>query len=174
MSFALAAPARRTRVLAGFVVAGASASLVATAIPAAAAPAAKSKGSAPVEADLGTGYRTPGGWAAGYHTGIDFPVSSGTKIKAVNAGTVVTSGWQGSYGNAVIIKHKDGVYTLSAHLTSTSVSAGQKVKAGQKIGLSGTTGNSTGPHLHFEARSSNSYGAHVDPVAYLKRIGVNL
>ncbi|MGW1775943.1 peptidoglycan DD-metalloendopeptidase family protein [Streptomyces sp. NPDC002104] len=119
-------------------------------------------------------YHQAGGWAAGYHTGIDFAVSTGTPVRAAAAGTVVSSGWQGAYGNAVVIKHDDGRYTLSAHLSSATASAGERVSAGERIGRSGNTGNSTGPHLHFEVRSSNSYGADVNPVTWLNGHGVSL
>ncbi|MCX4777710.1 peptidoglycan DD-metalloendopeptidase family protein [Streptomyces sp. NBC_01264] len=119
-------------------------------------------------------YHQAGGWAAGYHTGIDFAVSTGTPVRAAAAGTVVSSGWQGAYGNAVVIKHDDGRYTLSAHLSSATASEGERVFAGERIGRSGNTGNSTGPHLHFEVRSSNSYGADVNPVTWLNNHGVSL
>ncbi|MFI5864320.1 peptidoglycan DD-metalloendopeptidase family protein [Streptomyces sp. NPDC051546] len=119
-------------------------------------------------------YHQAGGWAAGYHTGIDFAVSTGTPVRAAAAGTVVSSGWQGAYGNAVVIKHDDGRYTLSAHLSSATASEGERVSAGEQIGRSGNTGNSTGPHLHFEVRSSNGYGADVNPVTWLNGLGVSL
>ncbi len=119
-------------------------------------------------------YHQAGGWAAGYHTGIDFAVSTGTPVRAAAAGTVVSSGWQGAYGNAVVIKHDDGRYTLSAHLSSATASEGERVSAGEQVGRSGNTGNSTGPHLHFEVRSSNSYGADVNPVTWLNGLGVSL
>lgn len=119
-------------------------------------------------------YHQAGGWAAGYHTGIDFAVSTGTQVRAAAAGTVVSSGWQGAYGNAVVIKHDDGRYTLSAHLSSATASEGERVSAGEQIGRSGNTGNSTGPHLHFEVRSSNSYGADSNPVTWLNGHGVSL
>ncbi|MGW1543338.1 M23 family metallopeptidase [Streptomyces sp. NPDC002309] len=130
--------------------------------------------SAPVEgAGIGTAYRVTGSmWASGYHTGVDFAAASGTPLKAVGEGTVVSAGWAGSYGNQVVIKLADGFYAQYAHLSSLSVSAGQTVGAGQRIGLSGSTGNSTGPHLHFEIRTTPDYGSDVDPVAYLASKGV--
>ncbi|MGW6507654.1 M23 family metallopeptidase, partial [Streptomyces niveus] len=122
-----------------------------------------------------TAYRAAGGsWASGYHTGVDFAASSGTTVKAVGPGTVVSAGWAGSYGNEVVIKHDDGQYSQYAHLSSLSVSAGQSVGGGDQIGLSGSTGNSTGPHLHFEIRTGPSYGSDVDPLAYLREHGVSL
>ncbi|MFC9582005.1 transglycosylase family protein [Streptomyces yangpuensis] len=132
------------------------------------------KASAPVTAAVTTAYKEPGAWAAGFHTGVDFAVPTGTSVKAVTAGTVVSAAWQGAYGNAVVIQHEDGLYSLYAHLSSTSVTAGQKTTGGQEIGLSGSTGNSTGPHLHFEIRTANNYESHADPVAYLRSIGVTV
>ncbi|MET7622729.1 LysM peptidoglycan-binding domain-containing M23 family metallopeptidase [Streptomyces sp. NPDC005408] len=113
-------------------------------------------------------------WASGYHTGVDFAASSGTTVKAVGPGTVVSAGWGGAYGNEVVIQHSDGTYSQYAHLSSLAVSAGQSVSGGQQIGLSGTTGNSTGPHLHFEIRTSPSYGSDIDPLAYLRQHGVTI
>ncbi|OEJ34539.1 LysM peptidoglycan-binding domain-containing M23 family metallopeptidase [Streptomyces subrutilus] len=130
---------------------------------------------APVSGGISTQYRASGAmWSSGYHTGVDFMASSGTTVKAVGAGTVVSAGWAGSYGNEVIIKHADGKYSQYAHLSSLSVSVGQGVTAGQRIGLSGSTGNSTGPHLHFEIRTGPSYGSDVNPVSYLRSKGVTL
>jgi murein DD-endopeptidase MepM/ murein hydrolase activator NlpD len=122
---------------------------------------------------VGTGYRAAGGmWSSGYHTGVDFAVPTGTPVKAVGAGTVVSAGWGGAYGNQVVIKLNDGHYAQYAHLSSFSVSAGQSVSVGQRLGLSGATGNVTGPHLHFEIRTTPNYGSDVDPVAYLRSRGV--
>ncbi|MEU9520686.1 M23 family metallopeptidase [Streptomyces sp. NPDC048224] len=113
-------------------------------------------------------------WSSGSHTGIDFHASSGTSVHAVGVGTVVEAGWGGAYGNQVVIKMHDGTYTQYGHLSSIGVSVGQSVDAGQQIGLSGATGNVTGPHLHFEARTSPEYGSDMDPVAYLRSHGVNV
>jgi murein DD-endopeptidase MepM/ murein hydrolase activator NlpD len=124
-------------------------------------------------ATVGTGYRVAGSmWSSGYHTGVDFVVPTGTSLKAVAAGTVVSAGWGGAYGNQVVIKLNDGYYAQYAHLSQLSVSAGQTVTEGQQIGLSGATGNVTGPHLHFEIRTTPDYGSDVDPVAYLRSKGV--
>ncbi|MFJ8463644.1 M23 family metallopeptidase [Streptomyces swartbergensis] len=146
--------------------------------PAAAEPAAATTSgySAPVDgATVGTPYRMSGSmWSSGYHTGVDFVVPTGTSLKAVGAGTVVSAGWGGAYGNQVVIKLNDGSYAQYAHLSSLSVSAGQTVSAGQQIGLSGATGNVTGPHLHFEIRTTPDYGSDVDPVAYLRSHGVSV
>ncbi|MFE3637374.1 M23 family metallopeptidase [Streptomyces cellostaticus] len=113
-------------------------------------------------------------WSSGSHTGIDFHAASGTSVHAVGAGTVVSTGWGGAYGNQVVIRMADGMYTQYGHLSSIGVTAGQKVLPGQQIGLSGATGNVTGPHLHFEARTSPEYGSDVDPVAYLRKHGVHI
>ncbi|MDJ0465685.1 LysM peptidoglycan-binding domain-containing M23 family metallopeptidase [Streptomyces sp. H27-C3] len=130
---------------------------------------------APVSAGVTTSYRASGGsWSSGYHTGVDFSASSGTSVKAVGAGTVVSAGWSGSYGNEVVIKHNDGRYSQYAHLSSLSVSSGQSVTGGTQIGLSGSTGNSTGPHLHFEIRTGPSYGSDIDPLGYLRGHGVSV
>ncbi|MEV3967626.1 peptidoglycan DD-metalloendopeptidase family protein [Streptomyces sp. NPDC050698] len=147
--------------------------------PAAAEPAAQSNSSGytlPVNgATIGTPYHMSGSmWSSGYHTGVDFVVPTGTSLKAVGAGTVVSAGWGGAYGNQVVIKLADGFYAQYAHLSQLSVSAGQTVTAGQQVGLSGATGNVTGPHLHFEIRTTPDYGSDVDPVAYLRSHGVSV
>lgn len=102
-----------------------------------------------------------------FHTGIDYACPTGTPILASEAGTVMFAGWDNTgYGNCVIIQHKDGKATLYAHLQSISVKVGQKVKRSQVIGYSDSTGNSTGPHLHFEARKTwNDYKSHFDPTS---------
>ncbi|MEU9389906.1 LysM peptidoglycan-binding domain-containing M23 family metallopeptidase [Streptomyces sp. NPDC048324] len=124
-------------------------------------------------ATVGTGYHVAGSmWSSGYHTGVDFVVPTGTSLKAVGAGTVVSAGWGGAYGNQVVIRLADGYYAQYAHLSQLSVSAGQSMSPGQQVGLSGATGNVTGPHLHFEIRTTPDYGSDVDPVAYLRSKGV--
>jgi murein DD-endopeptidase MepM/ murein hydrolase activator NlpD len=126
-------------------------------------------------ASIGTPYHQSGSmWSSGYHTGTDFVVPTGTPVHAIADGQVVYAGWGGAYGNRVVIKHADGKYSQYAHLSSLSVSAGQSVSSDQQIGLSGATGNVTGPHLHFEVRTGPDYGSDVDPVAYLREHGVNL
>ncbi|MFJ8041597.1 peptidoglycan DD-metalloendopeptidase family protein [Kitasatospora sp. NPDC096147] len=130
---------------------------------------------APVSGGTSTAYHASGSsWSSGYHTGVDFRASTGTSVKAVTSGTVVKAGNGGAYGNEVVIRHADGKYSEYAHLSSIGVSAGQTVSAGQQIGLSGATGNVTGPHLHFEIRTGASYGSDIDPVSYLRAHGVNL
>ncbi|MFE3264560.1 LysM peptidoglycan-binding domain-containing M23 family metallopeptidase [Streptomyces sp. NPDC059215] len=164
--------------------ADATRSSVSTATPTSVGPAVEAAAKAPkaaaaaytlpVEgATIGTGYKVPGSmWSSGYHTGVDFVVPTGTTVRSVAAGTVVSAGWGGAYGNQVVIQHADGRYSQYAHLSALSVSAGQSVTAGQRIGLSGATGNVTGPHLHFEIRTTPDYGSDLDPVAYLRAHGV--
>ncbi|WP_055701487.1 transglycosylase family protein [Streptomyces silaceus] len=130
---------------------------------------------APVAASPSTPYRAAGGsWSKGYHTGVDFPVATGTSVKAVAAGRVVSAGWGGSYGYQVVIRHSDGKYSQYGHLSALSVKAGQQVAAGQRIARSGSTGNSTGPHLHFEVRTGPGFGSDIDPLAYLRARGVRI
>ncbi len=122
-----------------------------------------------------TGYQSGGAlWSSGSHSGVDFRAASGSSVVAVGAGTVVEAGWGGAYGNNVVLRMGDGTYTQYGHLSSITVSVGQSVTSGQRIGLSGSTGNSTGPHLHFEARTTPEYGSDMDPVAYLRSHGVNV
>ncbi|WP_030260444.1 M23 family metallopeptidase [Streptomyces violens] len=117
-------------------------------------------------------------WSHG-HSGQDFVVPTGTKVKAAHEGTVVKAGPNGggdgpAYGNAIVIKHGNKTYTQYAHLSKIQVQVGQKVSAGQQIGLAGSTGNSTGPHLHFEVRSTPNYGSAIEPVDFLRGEHVNL
>jgi murein DD-endopeptidase MepM/ murein hydrolase activator NlpD len=139
-------------------------------------PAESSSGyTAPVAGPVGTAYGTAGSlWSSGYHTGVDFSVGEGTSVVSVTSGEVVSAGDGGAYGNEVVILHPDGFYTEYAHLSSISVSVGQQVGSGEQIGLSGSTGNVTGPHLHFEVRTGPGYGSDVDPLAYLRDNGVTI
>ncbi|PVC80113.1 transglycosylase family protein [Streptomyces sp. CS131] len=130
--------------------------------------------SAPVAAGTGTPYRQAGSWSSGYHTGVDFPVPTGTSVKSVAPGRVVSAGWAGAYGYEVVIRHSDGKYSQYAHLSALHVRAGQSVSGGQRIARSGSTGNSTGPHLHFEIRTGPGYGSDIDPLAYLRAGGVRV
>ncbi|MEG3627984.1 transglycosylase family protein [Streptomyces poriticola] len=130
---------------------------------------------APVDATTGTPYHQAGSaWSKGYHTGVDFPVPTGTSVRSVAAGRVVGAGWAGSFGYQVVVRHTDGRYSQYAHLSAISVRDGQSVGAGQRIGRAGSTGNSTGPHLHFEVRTGPGFGTDVDPVAYLRAGGVRI
>jgi murein DD-endopeptidase MepM/ murein hydrolase activator NlpD len=98
------------------------------------------------------------------HTGADFSAAAGTPIKAAAAGTVILATYYGGYGNAVVIDHGGGMTTLYAHQRSLAVSVRDEVSAGEVIGYVGSTGLSTGPHLHFEVRID---GKPVDPALYL-------
>ncbi|MEU6093941.1 M23 family metallopeptidase [Streptomyces sp. NPDC047079] len=104
------------------------------------------------------------------HTGIDFPVSYGTTVMAATDGTVRTQ-WNSAYGNMMIVTAKDGTETWYCHLSSYRVPSGTIVKAGQPIAYSGNSGNSTGPHLHFEVRPSG--GAAIDPLPWLRSHGLD-
>ena len=98
------------------------------------------------------------------HEGIDFAVNTGTRIKAAGSGKIIYSGWASGYGYTVIIEHQRGVRTLYAHNSKLLVHSGQYVRKGQAICLSGNTGNSTGPHLHFEVQIN---GRPVNPLSYI-------
>jgi murein DD-endopeptidase MepM/ murein hydrolase activator NlpD len=98
------------------------------------------------------------------HAGIDIPLPTGTGLRAAASGRVAIAGWVGGYGNYICIQHSGALSTCYGHLSSIGVSVGQQVSQGQVIGSSGNTGNSTGPHLHFETRVN---GNPVDPLGYL-------
>lgn len=105
-----------------------------------------------------------------FHGGIDIPAPYGTSILAAAAGTVVLAGYNGSYGNCIIISHGKSIWTLYGHQSSLLVKNGQRVSAKQKIGKVGSTGNSTGNHLHFEVRKgANSSSSHTSPWNYVSR-----
>jgi murein DD-endopeptidase MepM/ murein hydrolase activator NlpD len=104
------------------------------------------------------------------HTGIDFPVSYGTTVMAATDGTVRTQ-WNNAYGNMMIVTAKDGTETWYCHLSSYRVASGTTVKAGQPIAYSGNSGNSTGPHLHFEVRPAG--GSAINPLPWLESHGLN-
>lgn len=99
------------------------------------------------------------------HTGTDYKVDSGADILATKSGEIIYSGYKGSYGNLVIIDHGDGMETYYAHCSELLKNQGEKVNAGDVIAKIGSTGNSTGPHLHFEIRIN---GDPVDPTSYMK------
>ncbi|MFI9151198.1 M23 family metallopeptidase [Streptomyces sp. NPDC053367] len=120
-----------------------------------------------------------GGMWQSTHSGQDFAVPSGTPVVAAHGGTVVKAGGNGAgdgpaYGNAIVIKHANGTYSQYAHLSRVDVKIGQIVATGQRIALSGNTGNSSGPHLHFEIRTTPNYGTAVDPVAFLRGKGLTV
>ena len=115
----------------------------------------------PVNGPVVSGY----GWRWGrMHEGIDITASSGTPIWAAAAGTVIYAGWLGGYGNLVVVDHGNGLSTAYAHASAILVGVGQQVSQGETVSLVGSTGNSSGPHLHFEVRVN---GAAVDPLLYL-------
>ena len=132
-------------------------------------------------ANMGGGSPVPSGYpwtgTAGYptypkgarHTGIDFGISQGTPVGAAVSGTVAQVNDSGSrgYGRHVIVQGDNGKWFVYGHLSQPKVSKGQHVEAGNLIGLSGNTGNSTGPHLHFEARNNSRYGSDISPYPYL-------
>jgi murein DD-endopeptidase MepM/ murein hydrolase activator NlpD len=88
-------------------------------------------------------------WSKGWHTGLDFQVSSGTPVVACESGTIISAGWAGAYGYRIEIQHADGYVSAYNHLSKIEVSSG-RVDAGQQIALSGNTGHTTGPHMHLE------------------------
>jgi murein DD-endopeptidase MepM/ murein hydrolase activator NlpD len=115
----------------------------------------------PVQGVLTSGF----GWRWGrMHEGIDLAVGVGTPVVAAASGTVIVAGWLGGYGNLVVIDHGNGIATAYGHNTSVTVGVGQSVAQGQLISYSGSTGHSTGPHVHFEVRIN---GTPVDPLGYL-------
>ncbi|CAL9464118.1 M23 family metallopeptidase [Streptomyces sp. enrichment culture] len=128
---------------------------------------------------LSASFAANGGMWASKHSGQDYAIPTGTPVLATHGGTVVKAGPNGAgdgpaYGNAVVIKHGSKTYSQYAHLSKVNVKIGQVVKTGQKIALSGNTGNSSGPHLHFEIRTTPNYGSAVDPVKFLRAKGVRL
>lgn len=100
----------------------------------------------------------------GFHTGVDLAAPTGTRISAADGGTVIYAGYNGAYGNTIRIDHGGGVVTVYAHCSVINVKRGDKVYQGQQIGKVGSTGNSTGPHCHFEVRIR---GKHKNPLAYV-------
>ena len=98
------------------------------------------------------------------HNGLDMNGAQGSPIVAANGGTVILSGVKGGYGNTIMVDHGGGMVTLYAHQSTLAVGGGAKVSRGQVIGYVGSTGQSTGPHLHFEVRIN---GAPVNPANYL-------
>ncbi|MBR0428335.1 MAG: peptidoglycan DD-metalloendopeptidase family protein [Clostridia bacterium] len=118
---------------------------------------------------VGTGYGVAGrAWSSGHHTGVDFPVPSGTPVYSVGDGQVVDTGYNRAYGNYVEIYHGNNIYSFYAHASSVIVSAGQHVTKGQQVMKAGQTGNAYGAHLHFEIRTPGPrYANCVNPMNYL-------
>ncbi|MGX1220313.1 peptidoglycan DD-metalloendopeptidase family protein [Streptomyces ambofaciens] len=119
----------------------------------------------PVNAPYGTPFGQRGSmWSSGRHTGLDFPAKTGTKVVAVDNGTVQKVQSGGPYGKHVTVSHGGGLQSLYAHMSAMAAKAGKGIKQGARIGSVGATGNVTGPHLHLEARVN---GKTVDPMKYL-------
>ncbi|WP_328398908.1 peptidoglycan DD-metalloendopeptidase family protein [Streptomyces sp. NBC_00390] len=121
---------------------------------------------------LSAGFDSTGDHWARRHTGQDFAVGIGAPVRSVGSGRVVSVICGGGFGIEIVVQHPDGYYSQYAHLASVTVDQGEQVRAGQWIGQAGTTGNSTGPHLHFEARLTPYLGSAVDPVEWLRERGV--
>jgi len=115
----------------------------------------------PVAGAIGDGFGPRG---ASVHTGVDFPVPRGTPVAAAGRGCVLSVGWNDGYGRLVIIQHRAGMTSWYAHLSRITVSSGECVTAGDQIGNAGSSGRTTGPHVHFELRLR---GAAIDPLTGL-------
>ncbi|MFF1410229.1 M23 family metallopeptidase [Streptomyces sp. NPDC058289] len=109
-------------------------------------------------------------WSSGHHTGLDFAAPTGTPVKAVGGGKIISAGWSGAYGYRIVLELPDGTEIWYCHLSSMSVTGGS-VAGGDTIGRVGATGNVTGPHLHLEVRQG---GVTVDPLSWLTARGLNV
>lgn len=138
-------------------------------------PAVEEEWTAPLrEYELSAGYGSSGHrWSNG-HTGQDFAVETGTPVLVIGSGTVVATGCSDAFGHQVVVEHENGYYSQYAHLSVIEVEPGQEVGAGRRIGLAGNTGNSSGPHLHFEIRLTPYIGSAVDPMTWMSDHGVQL
>ncbi|WP_374986766.1 peptidoglycan DD-metalloendopeptidase family protein [Streptomyces fradiae] len=123
---------------------------------------------------LSAGFGGTGRHWARRHTGQDFAVDIGTPVRSIGSGRVHAVACGGPFGIEVVVRHDNGWYSQYAHLASTAVERGQRVATGQWVGQAGTTGNSTGPHLHFEVRLTPHLGSEVDPIPWLRENGVVL
>ncbi|MGW7620720.1 M23 family metallopeptidase [Streptomyces antimycoticus] len=167
---------------AGEAPAAASVKQVAAKAPAKKAPAKKAPTDWQTPVDkfsIGAAFGLAGNLWSHNHSGQDFVVPTGTPVHAAHEGVVVKAGPNGggdgpAYGNAIVIKHDNATYSQYAHLSRIDVRIGQTVTEGQQIGLSGSTGNSTGPHLHFEIRTTPNYGTAVEPLKFLRDHGVKV
>ncbi|MFJ6696539.1 M23 family metallopeptidase [Streptomyces sp. NPDC091272] len=130
---------------------------------------------APVDpAPLSAGFAQPGGRWKDRHTGQDFAVLDGAPVRSVGDGTVYFTGCGDGFGKQVIVRHANGYFTQYAHLSVLGVAPGRRVAAGETVGLSGSTGNVSGPHLHFEVRVTPQLGSGVDPLPWLREHGVDV
>lgn len=122
----------------------------------------------PIESPMTSpfGIRWIGGLLPGIHRGIDLQASTGTPVGAMMKGTVRYAGWMSGFGNVVWLDHSGDVISIYAHLSEIRVTAGEPIDGGDILGLSGSTGNVTGPHLHFEVWKK---GRPVDPARFLGR-----
>jgi murein DD-endopeptidase MepM/ murein hydrolase activator NlpD len=119
----------------------------------------------PLNVPMGDGFGYPPGHGGARHDGIDFPAPAGTPIGAAGVGSVVSAGWNsGGYGNLMVIQHRLGYQTWYAHLSGFAVGVGARVSGGVRIAYVGSTGHSTGPHLHFEVRLN---GTPINPAPLL-------
>jgi murein DD-endopeptidase MepM/ murein hydrolase activator NlpD len=116
-------------------------------------------------------FNQAGGRWAHNHTGLDFAAPIGTPVLSVMAGVVTQADWEGAYGRQVKVKHADGTVTSYSHMSEFDVSVGDSVQAGTMVGRIGITGNTTGPHVHFEVLPGG--GAPVDPEPWLRDHGLN-
>ncbi|MET9426276.1 M23 family metallopeptidase [Streptomyces sp. NPDC003036] len=123
---------------------------------------------------LSARFDSAGGRWSHRHTGQDFAVDLGAPVRSIGAGRVQSVSCGGAFGIEVVVRHENGWYSQYAHLSAPGVGKGERVRTGQWIGQAGTTGNSTGPHLHFEVRLTPQYGSAVDPVRWLREHGVRL
>lgn len=119
---------------------------------------------------LTAGFGDVGLWASS-HTGQDFAAPTGTPIMAIGEGKIIFAGWDGAYGNKIVVQHPDGTVTWYAHMSAFVKTSGA-VKAGEVIGRIGSTGNTTGPHLHLEVRPGG--GDPVPPLTWLRAHGVRV
>ena len=102
---------------------------------------------------------------AGFHTGVDIANDTGTPVRCTADGRVAFAGWEGGYGKLVVVDHGNGFQTYYGHLSEIKTSAGAELQRGDEVGLMGATGNTTGPHVHYEIRL---YGAPVNPIQYMQ------
>jgi murein DD-endopeptidase MepM/ murein hydrolase activator NlpD len=124
--------------------------------------------------ELSAGFGSSGERWSSRHTGQDFAVPIGTPVRSIGAGRVHSVSCGGAFGIEVVVRHDNGYYSQYAHLAAVTVDQGQRVVTGKLVGQAGTTGNSTGPHLHLEVRLTPHLGSGVDPARWLRERGVRL